>query len=66
MGAHAANTVLVGDVLTDDGGTVKLTRPADPLANEPAGTTCLVVQPVSFHRYQAFYPNAQNVLLSNR
>jgi hypothetical protein len=65
MGTHAANTLLVGDVLTEDGGTVELVRAAVLEALEPAGTTVLSVSDAT-HWYKALYPNAQLVSLSNR
>jgi hypothetical protein len=66
MSSVAANTLAVGDVFTNGEGTVKLVRAADPLANEPAATTALSVKQGGFPWYRAFYPNAQNVSLSNR
>ena len=66
MATHAANSLVVGDVLTLNGGTVELVRPSDPLANEPAATTAIEVSANGLPWYREFYPNAQLVSLTNR
>ena len=66
MSSVAANAILVGDVITANSGVVKLVRASDPLANEPAATTALVVSQGGYPWYREFYPNAQSIALSNR